>query len=235
MLTDSRLRGNWCHQNQMEAWRETELKISDDKSVNRIILDAQPQSGKTGYILHAALCRLERANAHHRNHKCIIVLADSNNALKDQIEFELRYMLRCQNIEHLSPQFLVVHRSNLKKVLGKLPAEGWLTIFNDESHIAAHNGGIRYEFNQEAIDFKGDNVLIIDVSATLFAHRLLHEAASETPYDGWVRLIPDDDYNSMEFMHKNGRLHVSENIIQGQEPTDFLKNRMKDLINEPNK
>src|SRR5882672_14058 len=219
--------GTYVHPNQIKAWRDTEQAILGLKQA-RVVLQAQPQVGKTSYMLWGAVQRAKQALAEGKNYVNIIAISDSNNALRDQTHADMLHALHCEGMLDQMPRFVVEHRANLKYLKLPIKDAGVLTVFTDEAHIAAAQGHQRDKFQTRVYAYQGDR-LLLDVGATSFAHVALHEHL-DSPYDAVVQLEPGPAYNSIEHMYDMGRIRQIEKLCdQDGRPTRFLWDRIDTL------
>lgn len=212
--------------NQIKAWAELEAAIAGQHQA-RALLKAQPQVGKTSFMVHGAVQRAKRAKELGLSYFNVIAISDSNNALKDQTQLDLYKALRSEGLMKESFKFEVIHRANLDNV--PVPEHcKMLTVFTDEAHIAARCGGGRDRFQRRIYDYQGDR-LLVDVGATSFAHIALHEQL-DSPYDAVINLEPGPAYNSVEFMYEQGRIRQVEKLCDKfGTPTSFLAERLEVL------
>ncbi len=227
-MTD--LSTSYVFDNQIKAWGELEKLVNQNtlsgKTFNRAILLAQPQVGKTSFMVWGAIQRVKRAEELGRGSFNIIAISDANNALRDQTHKDLEHAIKCAGLTGDKHTFIVDHRTNLKYV--KLPVNVMLTVFTDEAHIAARTGGARDHFQRRVYDYAGDR-LLVDVGATSFAHIALH-GDQNSPYDAIINLEPGPAYNSIEHMYEQGRIRQVEKLAnQFGDPTPFLRGRIDKL------
>lgn len=226
-MTDLSIPG--VFENQKKAWASVEQLVADNLargiSFSRVVLLAQPQVGKTSFMVWGAIQRAMKAEQLGLASFNVIGISDANNALRDQTHNDLANALQQSGLKG-NHQFIVDHRTNLKYI--DLPEDALLTVFIDEAHIAARVGGARDSFQRRVYDYEGDR-LLVDVGATSFAHIALY-GSPETPYDAVVNLEPGPAYNSIEWMYDQGRIRQVEKLVnKNGTPTRFLAERIATL------
>lgn len=218
---------SYVYDNQIKAWAEVEKLVSQSgKDFNCVVLLAQPQVGKTSFMIYGAVQRAKQAKKLGLYYYTIIAISDSNNALQAQTHADLLRALEYEGMLEDQYRFRVEHRSRLKRI--DLPTHGMLTVFFDEAHIAARTGGGRDTFQRRVYDYPG-NKLLVHVGATSFAHIALH-ADQRSPYDAVVNLEPGPDYNSIDYMYRQGRIRQVDKLASDfGDPTPFLRERVATL------
>lgn len=218
---------DFVHDNQKQAWAETEAVIKGQHQ-SRVVLLAEPQVGKTSYMLWGGIQRAKLAKELGINYVNIIAISDANNALKNQTQADLVHALECAGMTDEISHFIVEHRSNLKHLKLPIKDKGMVTVFTDEAHIAAAQNAQRDEFQQRVYAYQGPR-LIVDVGATSFAHVALHGHV-DSPYNAIVKLQPGPAYNSVEHMYQMGRIRQVEPMCnEFGDPTRFLAERISVL------
>jgi hypothetical protein len=217
--------------NQKKAWEQLDQlvkqNVASGKTFNRAILLAQPQVGKTSFMIWGAIQRAKKAKELGLRFYNIIAISDSNNALRDQTKRDLAHALTCAGLIDDEYYFKVVHRASLEWLLW--PDTDMLTVFTDEAHIAARLGGGRDTFQRRVYDDNAGNKLLVDVGATSFAHIALH-SDQNSPYDVVINLEPGPAYNSVERMYRQGRIRQVEKMANVfGDPTPFLAERIDTL------
>src|SRR5260221_8609598 len=140
---------------QIKAWGELEKLVNQNtlsgKTFNRAILLAQPQVGKTSFMVWGAIQRVKRAEELGRGSFNIIAISDANNALRDQTHKDLEHAIKCAGLTGDKHTFIEDHRTNLQYV--KLPTDVMLTVITDDSHIAARTGGSSAHFSRRVYHY----------------------------------------------------------------------------------